>query len=79
MVQRAMWILHLDLSWRLVVQVSWPSIWPPPLECLQNTTQTLDMLSASLVESELSTVSAAVIAANKISSKCCHCRTSSSN
>lgn len=35
--------LHLDLAWHLVVQVSWPNIWPLPLECLQHTTQTLNM------------------------------------
>lgn len=29
---------HLDLSWHLVVQVSWPSILLLPQECLQQTT-----------------------------------------
>lgn len=35
---RILKVLHLGLSWRLAVQASWPSTWPLPLGCLQDTT-----------------------------------------
>ena len=41
--------LHLDLSWHLVVRVSWPSIWPPPQECLQHKHSTCSQHPAHLI------------------------------